>query len=248
MSLISLSLFSILTGVFLLGLTHCASLSPEVPAWEKETREQLSSLGQRNWIVIAEPSYSALSGPGAHVIMSDKSAPDVLYFVLDTLESLAHTEPKILLPLELGIVDNDYAPGIKELNKRLKKITLGRNVQEAHHESLRRLMLEAAKNYKVLIIKTTTGLPYSNIYIELDSGYWGNESQDSLNEKILQKMGKPDALEAPKPVTSSSSLKENKEENPAPPAKAASTTTSQNDDSGQVPATPEGQSLAPVAS
>ena len=39
----------------------------------------------------------------------------------------------------------------------------------------------------VLVIKTKTSLPYSNIYIELDSGYWNSESETVLRKSLEAK-------------------------------------------------------------
>lgn len=36
----------------------------------------------------------------------------------------------------------------------------------------------------MLVIKTKTSLPYSNIYIELDSGYWNSESETALRKSL----------------------------------------------------------------
>ncbi len=168
------------------SLTHCASSMnfSHDKLWKGEVDKELALLGARNWIVIAEPSFSSLSGPGAKTVATDVSSPEALFYVLDKLDALSHTEPRVQLPLEMNYVGEDYAPGMKKFREQINKLLLGRNVQEAQHETLRRLMLDAAKNYNVLIVKTTTALPFSNIFIELDSGYWNSDSERQLQQKI----------------------------------------------------------------
>lgn len=165
-------------------LSHCGSMHAGGKPWQEEVNRELRVLGERNWIVIAEPSFSAMSAPGAKTIIADEPAMDVLYYVLDTLDSQSHANPKIQVPLELSYVGEDYAPGVTKYRKTLNKLILGRNTLEAQHETLRRLMLDSARNYTVLVIKTSTAVPFSNIFIELDSGYWNNDSQAHLREKM----------------------------------------------------------------
>lgn len=186
---------SILLIVGIWGLCQCAPTGDDI-AWKDDIYNELRALGARNWIIIADPSFSAMSGPGAKVVLTDKTSSEVLPCVLDTLETLGHAEPRIYIPLELSYLEESLAPGIKTYNKEIKKLTTGRNTQEIHNETLRRLMLEAAKNYQVLVIKTTTSLPYSSLYIELDSGYWNDESQRLLEERIQQ----ANASQNPQPV------------------------------------------------
>lgn len=45
-------------------------------------------------------------------------------------------------------------------------------------------LAEAAKQYRVLYIKTETRLPYSTIAIELDSGYWDSSDETEIRERL----------------------------------------------------------------
>ena len=190
-------------------LSHCAETqwSGGKP-WQEEVNRELRVLGERNWIVIAEPSFSAMSAQGAKTIIADEPSTEVLYYVLDALDAQSHANPKIQVPLELSYVDEDYAPGVTKFRKRLNKMLLGRNTLEAQHETLRKLMLDSAKNYSVLVIKTTSAIPFSNIFIELDSGYWNNDSQSHLREK-MQNIPAPSP---DRPVTSPTDPQESSED------------------------------------
>lgn len=200
-----------------LFFTQCTSFhKQEEQDWHNEVSNEIKVLGARNWLIIAEPSFSSLSGQGAKTIVTDAPSPEVLQYVLDTLDGNAVTNPVIYLPLEMNYVGEDYAPGMKNFRKEVKNILLGQNTQEAQHETLRRLVLDAAKNYNVLVIKTATALPFSNIYMELDSGYWSSESEAALRQKMEPKK----SSESPKEETPASQPEQKTSESsssPSPP-------------------------------
>ena len=45
-----------------------------------------------------------------------------------------------------------------------------------------------ANKFTVLVFKTTTALPYSGIFIELDSAYWDRESERDLRDRLDKKL------------------------------------------------------------
>lgn len=220
---------SVLFPVLSLLLTQCntwinggnaANLETD---WHNELNHELKVLGARNWIVVAEPSFASLSAKGAKTIVTDEPSTEVLSYIFDTLESYSHTNPTVYKSLELDFVGEDYAPGIKSFRKQLNSVLVGRNTQEAQHETLRRLVMDAAKNYNVLIVKTSTALPFSNIYIELDSGYWSTVEETALRQKMEEK--------------NQAKKKEDKKETSTPPSSGATTTSndSSSDNNSQPP-------------
>ena len=60
-------------------------------------------------------------------------------------------------------------------------------------------LAEAAKQYRVLYIKTNTRLPYSTIAIELDSGYWNSDDETEIRTR-LQKLNPTQPI-TPQPIT-----------------------------------------------
>lgn len=153
-------------------------------AWKRETIHELKVLGAKNWIIIAEPSFSAINGPGVKTIITEEPGEKVTLFVLDALEQLGHTSPRIKIPMEFFYVSEEYAPGILDYRKKLSRILLGREPQELQNDTLNKIVMDIAKEYNILVIKTATPLPFSNLYIELDSGYWNTESQTDLIRSI----------------------------------------------------------------
>lgn len=167
-------------GLFFAG---CSSTAP-IESWQRDITRQLGMLGSRNWIIIAEPSFPAFSGTGTRVIVTDEPIPKLYNFVMNSLEMRSHVEPRIFVASELPFLKEEYAPGILQYRKQLSGMLLGRNYQEAHNNTLMKLMDDASHNYNVLVIKSSTALPYSNIFIELDSGYWNSESETALRREV----------------------------------------------------------------
>ena len=141
-------------------------------------------MGARNWIVIAESSFPAYTGTGIRTMVSDKTSDEVLLDVLNMLEEEAHVVPRIMISSELRSITEDYAPGIKRYRNNINKMLPGRQHFELMSRTINSLIEDAARQFNVLVIKTKTSLPYSNIYIELDSGYWNSESETVLRKSL----------------------------------------------------------------
>jgi hypothetical protein len=52
------------------------------------------------------------------------------------------------------------------------------------HEEVIAQLDEAAKTFRVLIIKTEMVIPYTSVFIQLDCGYWSAEQEKRLREAI----------------------------------------------------------------
>ena len=57
------------------------------------------------------------------------------------------------------------------------------------------LLQSANKSFDVLVIRTHTALPYSSVFLELQPGYWDNESELRLRSRIeaerMKKLSRP---------------------------------------------------------
>lgn len=158
-------------------LSGCQDANPAEREWKEQLYKNLAIVGARNWIVIAESSFPAYTGTGIRTMVSDKTSDEVLLDVLNMLEEEAHVVPRIMISSELRSVTEDYAPGIKRYRNNINKMLPGRQHFELMSRTINSLIEDAARQFNVLVIKTKTSLPYSNIYIELDSGYWNSESK-----------------------------------------------------------------------
>jgi len=152
--------------------------------WKVAVANQTNQLGYRNWIVIAEASLPAQNRPGIRQVTANVDIPEVLNYVLETLEQTQHVRPQFYLTRELRSLDNDLTPGIDEHRKKLKAALRSHETIELEQQSLLTLMEDASNSFDVLVIRTPTALPYTSVFIELQPGYWDAESEARLRERI----------------------------------------------------------------
>jgi D-ribose pyranose/furanose isomerase RbsD len=172
----------------------CAGVGQN-PPWHAAVERQAGQLGYRNWIVIAEASFPAHNRPGTRQVSASVGVPEALDYVLNTLEQTENVRPQIYLTRELRSVENDFAPGIDELRKKIQGALHGHEATELEQQSLLTLLEDANRSFDVLVIRTSTALPYSSVFIELQPGYWDVDSETRLRDKIererLQKIVRP---------------------------------------------------------
>ncbi len=154
------------------------------PEWHRALDRHTDQLGYRNWIVVAEASFPAQSRRGIHQVNAAVDIPEALDYVLGSLEQKENVRPRLYLPRELRSVENDYAPGIDYFRKRLESALHGYEPTELEQQSLLTLLEDANRSFDVLVIRTTTPLPYSSVFIELQPGYWDADAENRLREKI----------------------------------------------------------------
>ena len=84
---------------------------------------------------------------------------------------------------------------IDELRKKIQGALHGHEATELEQQSLLTLLEDANRSFDVLVIRTSTALPYSSVFIELQPGYWDVDSETRLRDKIererLQKIVRP---------------------------------------------------------
>ncbi len=180
-------------GVAILSL-GCAGMRDD-NSWQSAVQRQAGQLGYRNWIVIAEASFPAHSRPGIRQVSAPVDVPEALDYVLTTLEHTESVRPQVYVPRELRSVENDFAPGIDELRKKIEASLHGHETTELDQQSLLTLLEDANRSFDVLVIRTTTALPYSSVFLELQPGYWDVDSETRLRERIqrerMQKIVRP---------------------------------------------------------
>lgn len=180
-------------GAALLSL-GCGDM-PSGANWQAAVNRQTGQLGYRNWIVIAEASFPAHSRPGTRQVAASVEIPEALDYVLKTLEQTENVRPQVYVTRELRAVENDFAPGIDDFRKRLQGALHGHETTELDQQSLLTLLADANRSFDVLVIRTTTALPYTSVFLELQPGYWDVDSETRLRERIererTQKMVRP---------------------------------------------------------
>jgi D-ribose pyranose/furanose isomerase RbsD len=176
------------------ALSGCAAFSPGTD-WRGEANNQLGKLGYRNWIVISEASLPAQNRPGIHQITATAEIPEVVDYVLRTMEQTENVRPRVYVTREMRAVENNFAPGMDTYREALKKSLHAHETTELDQQALLTLMEDANRTLDVLVIRTQTALPYSSIFMELQPGYWDGESEARLRERIqrqrMQKLAQP---------------------------------------------------------
>src|SRR6478752_5924212 len=185
-------------GFLALGLAlvsfGCAGMGYK-QGWQAAVDRQVGQLGYRNWIVVAEASFPAHSRPGIRQVNAAADIPETLDYVLRTLEQTENVRPQVYVTRELRAVENDFAPGIDDLRKRMQSSFHGHETTELDQQSLLTLLEDANRSFDVLVIRTPTALPYSSVFLELQPGYWDVDSESRLRERIererTQKIARP---------------------------------------------------------
>ena len=159
---------------------------------------EVDTLGIQNWIIVAESSFPVASRSGVRTLVVDGEIPEIVDFIVNHLEKSETVTPSFNTARELSFVSNDRAPGIDYLRKQLNGALHGHQVRQMDNRSLTLLAHSDASRYAVLVLKSKTALPYSSVFIELDSGYWDRESEGRLRQemKAAQERARQQQIEA----------------------------------------------------
>jgi len=155
--------------------------------WKQTLKAELPRMGHRNWIVIADSAYPLQSGAGIETIATRSNHLEVVKMVFEMLEKSSHVRPVIHLDSELPFVPETDAKGIDAFRQELKTLLKDRKVESLPHEEIITKLDNAGKTFKVLIIKTPLAIPYTSLFLELDCGYWGPESEKKMRKAIKSK-------------------------------------------------------------
>ncbi len=175
-----------IASLFLVLSLSAVSLADEKD-WKQTLKAELPRMGHRNWIVIADSAYPLQSGAGIETITTRANHLEVVKTVFEMLEKSNHIRPVIHLDSELPFVPETDAKGIGAFRQELKTLLKDKKVESLPHEDIITKLDKAGKTFKVLIIKTPLAIPYTSLFLELDCGYWGPESEMKLREAIKAK-------------------------------------------------------------
>lgn len=156
----------------------------------------MNALGYGNWIVIAESSFPVHSRRGVRTLLVDGEIPQVLDRILTSLEYSDSVKPSFTTASELRYLSNDQAPGIDQFRSELEVALHGHPTRRMDYRALNLLLEDSSNKFAVLVIKTKTSLPYTSVFIELQSNYWDRESETELRQK-LRPPAPPEELRVP---------------------------------------------------
>ncbi|GAA5493925.1 hypothetical protein Rhal01_00077 [Rubritalea halochordaticola] len=163
----------------------CLNSSSKPPAlWVKALDSEINSLGALNWIIVTDSSFPALGNSVSHTIISPTDLPSTLHEVIQSMESSGHVKPRIYVTRESQELQEDYAPGITRHREKLHEALHGYEAYALPESTMRSIVLESGKKYRILVIKSQTSLPYTSVYVELESGYWDSESETALRKHM----------------------------------------------------------------
>lgn len=169
-----LAVLSIVAAAFLPGLLVADVIS----------NKELSTLGHRNFVVIADMAYPWQSADGIETRFVKGEHLDIVEEVLGQIDELPHVNPIIYVDAELDFIEEEAAPGITEYREELGEMLDGRPVQELPHMDIIKKLDASAELFEVRILKTNLTLPYTSVFIELDCGYWDAEREAELRKAI----------------------------------------------------------------
>jgi len=156
-------------------------------AWHDKLARALPLLGNRNWIVVAEPAYPVENSTGIEVVATDLSQTDLLTAVLNALAQAPHLRPVFYTDAELPFVSELDANGIGAYRAQLATLLKGGEVASVPHEQIVAKVDDVSRAYHVLVLKSTTRLPYTSVFIRLDSGYWSADAEKRLRAAMQPK-------------------------------------------------------------
>lgn len=156
--------------------------------WKQEVAKAGKSFGHRNWIVVGDAAMPVSSSPGYEVLLSDAELPTVLEEVLGSLGD--QVRPIAWQDQELDLVEESAAPGADAARKAIGGTLKGVETRKAPHEDILRRLDETSRAYKVLMVKSTMRVPYTSVFLELDCGYWCQESEEALRRRMGTAIGR----------------------------------------------------------
>jgi hypothetical protein len=164
----------------------CASSKPAMFKWHEKVEMDLQAMGQHNWIVVAQSAESYDTDPAYRMVTSDEKFLNLVKYMLKEIEDAPHVKAVIHRESELDRIQDRDAPGVEAFREKLAKLLNGKEVNVKPSAEIREQLSLAAKNRRVLVVKSEGTVPYGNIYLQLVSGYWDAGREKRLREAIKQ--------------------------------------------------------------
>jgi hypothetical protein len=160
--------------------------------WRARVQQELPLMGHRNWIAVVDSAYPLQTSGGIETIETGADQIEVVQAVLDSMAKSRHVRPVIFTDAELKAVPESDATGVSAYRESLSKL-LGRSetgkleAQALPHEQIISKLDEAGKTFHILVLKSTMTIPYTSVFIRLDCGYWTEEQEKRLRERMGSK-------------------------------------------------------------
>jgi L-fucose mutarotase/ribose pyranase (RbsD/FucU family) len=172
---------AILAGLVMLCAT---SRADDAPAWQHVFQERLTVFGAKNWIVIADAAYPAQSSDGVEIIKAEGSQIEIVKEVLEALTDTKLLAADVTTTSELASIPEQDAQGITTYRAGLTQLLAGRDVKTLPQDQAIAKTDVASQTRRVLVIKTTSPLPYSAVFLQLTSANWSPEAEKRLRDSM----------------------------------------------------------------
>ena len=154
--------------------------------WRARLSEELPLLGHRNWIAVVDSAYPLQTSAGIETVETNAEQLDVVRAVLDELGKVKHVRPVVFTDVELKMVPESDAAGVTAYREALNAALRGRGMQSLPHEEIIGKLDEAGETFHVLVLKTKMTIPYTSVFLRLDCGYWSEEQEQRLRERMTK--------------------------------------------------------------
>ena len=104
--------------------------------------------------------------------------------VIEMIRSAPHVRAEAFLDSELEFLTDDLCPGAENFKRLLDQKMDGVPRVVLAHDEIIAMLDEAAKTFRVLIIKTPALLPYTSVFFRLECGYWSAQSEAELRSRM----------------------------------------------------------------
>ena len=152
--------------------------------WEQILKDRLKLYGHRNWVVIADSAYPAQSKQGIETIAADDEQATVVERAFAILRECKHVRPAIYTDEELRFVPEEDAPGVTRYRSELARLLSGYDASSVPHEEIIAKLDRVGETFRVFLIKTTTQIAYTSVFVELQCGYWNARAENRLRTAI----------------------------------------------------------------
>jgi hypothetical protein len=137
--------------------------------------------------VVADAAYPLQNATGIDVLATGLSETDLLTAVLTIMGQAPHVRPVFMTDAELPFVSETDANGISAFRVQLAALLKGGVVEALPEAQILTEMDDVSRSYRVLVLKSTTTLPYSSVFIQLQSRYWSPDAEKRLRAAIQAK-------------------------------------------------------------
>lgn len=159
-------------------------MAEELTEWQRTAKKALELFGHRNWLVVTDSAYPSQTQKGIQTVVTGAGQVETLAWVIEQMRGLSHVKPLAFVDIELRHLNTDDVPTGLESRADILRTLQGVPMHWALHEQLIALLDEAGAKFQILLLKTTSSIPYSSVFFLLECGYWSGEREAALRARM----------------------------------------------------------------